>query len=134
LSYDPATNTLVIAVADGVSNAPDSHVGATAATKQAVDCAMRQLQGTGHCDLQEVAENAANALLEMARRLAGREVSPHEAEERCACTLSVAIVRPGQGKLLVEAITIGDSAIAVLDGESVRRLVGAYHTCRRRCL
>ncbi len=125
LAHDPETDTLVVAVADGVSAAAESHLGAAAATKQACDAVMRQLQNGGAVDFPVVAQEAAWALVVIARRLAGDDAAGiDEADRRCACTLSVALVQPQEGALRVSAFTVGDSAVGILDAESVRRLVG----------
>jgi len=120
------TNSVVIAVADGVSSAPQSHIGAMTACRYAVDAVLRQLDGTGTVDLMEVARNAAWSLVDLAQRDGGlAEPDPKVALKHFATTLVVAWVRPADdGGMNVRSVLVGDSGIAKLTRSGVTRLAG----------
>jgi hypothetical protein len=89
-----AGDTLVLAVADGVSQAAESHVGATIACRQAVQwCRDRAVDH--NWDWGDLARNAAWALVAYAERALGAPTTPEAAEAMLATTLTVAVLPLG---------------------------------------
>ena len=102
-------NYLFLAVADGVSAAPISHIGATVACRYAVDwCNARALDN--NWDWEEFFKGAAWALVEYAARLAGEPVTPEVAEQMLASTLTVAVLSEcGDAGGEANIVQMGDS-------------------------
>lgn len=126
LGVHGGTGTVIVAVADGVSAAPNSHFGATAACRFAIDTSLRQLDESGAVDLLEIVRGAAWALVEVARRLGySDEVDPEVAERELATTLVAVSLRPlEEGGASVSAVSVGDSGLAVIDAGMVSRRLG----------
>jgi serine/threonine protein phosphatase PrpC len=123
------TNTLVVAVADGVSAAPRSDLGAALAVRHAAAATVRQLdrRGAGALDWEEVFHQAAWSLVEEHRRAAGdQHAGVVEASGTLATTLLVAAVTPAQDGLpvRVQVAAVGDSPAYVLEEGEFRVLVG----------
>jgi serine/threonine protein phosphatase PrpC len=139
------TRTLIAAVADGVSAASRSDLGAALAVRQAAAAAIRQLEaGTEELDWAEVFDQAAWALVEEHRRHAGEpEAAVEAAAGSLATTLLVAAVRvadedepggaaairaededgPG-GAARVQLAAVGDSPALVLKEGAFDAIVG----------
>jgi serine/threonine protein phosphatase PrpC len=112
------TGALVVAVADGVSGAEQSHVGATLVCRTAVDFLLRN-----ETDWSELARCASWALVEYAsRRLP--EPDPVAAERLLATTLVVALVQP-DGRATV--VQLGDSGAWLLQDRRYENLVRGKH-------
>jgi serine/threonine protein phosphatase PrpC len=112
-----ATGTLVVAVADGVSGATRSDLGAALAVRYATAAVVRQLEaaGTGGLDWGDVFDQAAWALVDEHRRASGdASAGPDDAAGSLATTLLVAAVSSGSG--FVEVAAVGDSPAFVLRG------------------
>jgi serine/threonine protein phosphatase PrpC len=94
LRLDPSTRTVIVAVADGVSAAPRSDLGAALAVRQAVAAVARQLErGMVKLDWGEVFRHAAWALLEEQRRTGGDpDAGVDEASAHLATTLIVTAI------------------------------------------
>ena len=148
------TRTLIVAVADGVSSAPRSHLGAALAVRQAAATVARQLDGGAvEIDWGEIFSQAAWALLEEHRReCADAHASVEDAAEALATTLAVAAITegedavgrddrgedaargddggkdpghdPDQKACRLQAAAVGDSIAFVLGGDRFERLVG----------
>ncbi len=120
LRVHQASGTLVAAVADGVSGAPRSDLGAALAVRYATAAVVRQLDGDG-VDWPGVFEQAAWALVEEHRR-ASREAGAgvEEASGSLATTLLVAAVRGSD----VEVAAVGDSPAFMLTGRDYDAVVG----------
>lgn len=134
------TRTLLVAVADGVSAAPRSHLGAALAVRQAAAAVVRQLDaGAAELDWSEVFGQAAWALVEEHRRAcsdSGARVE--DAAASLATTLAVAAVtadendsdgdlaREGAGseKYRLQVAAAGDSPTVVLSRGKFVRVVG----------
>jgi hypothetical protein len=112
LGFHPMTGCIVIAVADGVSGAPQSHLGATAACRYSVDAILGQLDAGTDIDWSALLKGAAWAVVETAQRAAGAsEPDPNAAENLCATTLVAALVRPTSTGSTVTGISVGDSGM-----------------------
>jgi serine/threonine protein phosphatase PrpC len=134
------TRTLLVAVADGVSASPRSHLGAALAVRQAAAAAVRQLEaGAAELDWSEVFSQAAWALVEEHRRACSdSSASVEDAAASLATTLAVAALtadeadsdghstcdgaRPEKYRLQVGAV--GDSPTLVLSQGKFVRVVG----------
>lgn len=120
LAWHPSTDALVLAVADGVSGADLSHLGATLACRTAVEQLLRLLDGSPapDPDWREVLRCAGWALVEYAGQQADSVNSAAEwAERRLASTLVAAVVLPGpDGTARALVARVGDSSAWVLDG------------------
>jgi Protein phosphatase 2C len=127
------TRTLVVAVADGVSAAARSDLGAALAVRHAAAAAVRQLErdGLDALDWEEVFHQAAWSLVEEHRRAGGdQRAGVVEAAQTLATTLIVAAVTPAEEAedgLPVHArvAAVGDSPALVLEDGEFRTLVGA---------
>lgn len=93
------SRTLIVAVADGVSGAPRSDLGAALAVRQAASAVHRQLDGdAAELDWQDVFAQAAWALVEEHRRdVADPEAGVDRAAQSLATTLLVAAVSVERG-------------------------------------
>jgi len=116
------SSTLIAAVADGVSGAPRSELGAALAVRYATAAVARQLDdGRESIDWGPVFGQAAWALVEEQRRASGdASVGVDEAAGSLATTLLVATVRDGD----VQVAAVGDSPAFVLAGKEYDALVG----------
>jgi serine/threonine protein phosphatase PrpC len=116
----PGTGALVAVVADGVSGAPLSHLGATVACRTVVEYLLRVLDGAdaggSDVDWPDLLRWAGWSLVEYAARQRGStEPDPREAERLLATTLVVALVRPGpDGRARACLVRVGDSAAWLL--------------------
>lgn len=130
VAWHAATGAVVVAVADGVSDAELGHVGATLACRTAVDQLLRWLDtgGSGEPDWADVLRCASWALVEFAKdRPAAHPDEPdaERAERLLATTLVAAVLRPGDDNpgsdtgtdtVTVTAARAGDSTAWLLAG------------------
>jgi serine/threonine protein phosphatase PrpC len=108
-----ATGSVVFAVADGVSAAPNSHIGASAVCRAAVNAIMADLDGgTGRIDW--LVAGAAWQLIEQARTVLDPQADADLAERELATTLVAGLVRPADTGPEVSMIQVGDSSAWVL--------------------
>ncbi len=116
------SGTLIAAVADGVSGASRSDLGAALAVRYATAAVARFLDsGSASMDWGAVFEHAAWALVEEHRRASGDgDAGVEEASRSLATTLLVAAVRGSD----VEVAAVGDSPAFVLVGKDYDALVG----------
>ncbi|MGC4807035.1 protein phosphatase 2C domain-containing protein [Micromonospora sp. DT233] len=116
------SGAVVFAVADGVSEARQSHIGATGVCRAAVGAILADLDATGWVDWQNVVQQAAWQLVEQARVvLELAELDQAAAEKAMATTLVAGMVLPGGPT--VSLIQVGDSSAWVLRGRSYRCLL-----------
>jgi serine/threonine protein phosphatase PrpC len=102
-----AAGSVIAVVADGVSNAPLSHLGATMVCRTVVDYLQR---ADDPVDWHDLLRCAGWALVEYAGRQLG-ETDPQRAETLLASTVVVALVRPdGPGRAVAHLVRVGDSA------------------------
>jgi serine/threonine protein phosphatase PrpC len=102
------TESLIVAVADGVSASPRSELGAALAVRHGAAAVARQLDCGGELDWAWVVEQAAWALLEQRRR-------DGDEGDSLATTLTVAVVS-GES---VQLAAVGDSPAYLLGEEFV---------------
>ncbi len=119
------TGTLIAAVADGVSGAARSDLGAALAVRYATAAVARQLDGDAALDWAGVFEQAAWALVEEHRRASGDAgAGVDNASASLATTLLVATVRGAD----VEVAAVGDSPAFVLMGKDYDAVVGSQES------
>ncbi|MFB6889079.1 protein phosphatase 2C domain-containing protein [Kitasatospora sp. NPDC056327] len=121
--HEPS-GTVAFAVADGVSAATSSELGAIEACRAALARTLHLLSGPpGPLDFQDVARHAARRLWQVARwRLNGKEPDPAEVARLYATTLVTGVVRPDPAGPVAELCRIGDSGAWILE-----RPNGRYH-------
>lgn len=110
---------VIVLVADGVSGAPQSHIGASTVTKQAADWLHSNLaDDVARTDWLALLKSTAWALTERAQTLLGLEgPDPMRAEEQLATTLICAVIEPAGGRTLRAYLTTaGDSVAWLLSG------------------
>jgi hypothetical protein len=109
----PATGAVLVAVADGVSAAPLSHVGSRHACRRAIKGMLEDLDRHGAVQWDELLDQVAVSLEHQAGQLAGL-VTSGSAEDLVGTTLVLAVVRPHPGGATVDLAQVGDSAAWVL--------------------
>lgn len=108
---------VVMAVADGVSQAPQSHIGATTAARYAAQWLHTQMPAnTSDTDWPALIKSTAWALTEQTQTLLGLpEPDAVRAEQELASTLLCAVLEPvGPGWVRVHLLGVGDSSAWVL--------------------
>lgn len=124
VSMHEASGTVVFAVADGVSDAANSELGALEACRAALERTLHLLSaGPGPLDFPAVGRHAAERLRQLTEwQLNDRDPEPAEVANWYATTLVTGVVRPEPGGFVVELCRIGDSGAWLLD-----RSDGCYH-------
>jgi serine/threonine protein phosphatase PrpC len=119
---------VIVLVADGVSQAPQSHIGSSTVIRTAAEWLASHLgNDIADTDWLALLKNAAWALNERAQTLLGLdEPDPVRAEELLATTLVCAVIEPaGAGALRAYLVSVGDSVAWLLSaGEFVEILAG----------
>jgi serine/threonine protein phosphatase PrpC len=118
---------VIVLVADGVSGAPQSHIGASTATKQAAEWLHNNIRyDLANFDWLDLLKSTAWALNERAQTLLGLEApDPVRAEEQLATTLVCAIIEPiAAHTLRAHLISVGDSAAWLLSAGQFTELLG----------
>jgi hypothetical protein len=123
---------VVVLVADGVSQSPQSHLGASIAIKQAADWIRSNLgPNTTDLDWSALIKNTAYALNARAQTLFGlAEPDAERAEQELATTLVCAIIEPTSrpGVLRAHLVAVGDSSAWVLTGGEFIEVLGGKTT------
>ncbi|MEU1726750.1 protein phosphatase 2C domain-containing protein [Nonomuraea sp. NPDC005692] len=110
------TGIVVFAVADGLSGASASTVGASEACRAAVWAVHAQLdEGSPAPDLVAALRHAAGTLHRQAAAMLGREPGAAEVEELLATTLVIGTVEAGARGVEVSLARVGDSGAWTLD-------------------
>ncbi len=118
---------VIALVADGVSGAPQSHIGASTATRQAAEWLHTNLGADlAATDWVGLLKSTAWALNERAQTLLGlAEPDPVRAEEQLATTLMCAVIEPvGPGALRAYLVGAGDSAAWLLSSGRFTQILG----------
>lgn len=118
---------VIALVADGVSGAPQSHIGASTATRQAAEWLHAQLgDDIAGTDWLGLLKSTAWALNERAQTLLGlAEPDPVRAEEQLATTLMCAVIEPtGAGTLRAYLVGAGDSVAWLLSAGQFIQILG----------
>ncbi|MDY7105164.1 MAG: protein phosphatase 2C domain-containing protein [Actinomycetota bacterium] len=119
---------LLVAVADGVSAAPQAHIGATTAVRYAVQWLDASTSAEdGALDATGLVRATAWALVEHAAAVLDIATDAAEAEPQVATTLVAATIDPpagGEAGGVVRLAAVGDSGAWVLSGGRFDRVVG----------
>jgi hypothetical protein len=118
---------VVVLVADGVSESPQSHLGASIAVKQGAEWLRTNIpDDVSELNWIGLFQNAAYALTVSAQSLLNlADPDPVRAERELATTLIVAIVSPRTaGELEVNLLGVGDSSAWLLRGGNFQQLLG----------
>jgi serine/threonine protein phosphatase PrpC len=116
VAYHDGAGAVLFAVADGVSSAPLSHIGASSACRAAISAMTADLDSPdGRVDWQRLVEQAAWQLCEQARMSLGlAEVDQRAAAEQMATTLVAGLVVPTRDGPEVQVVQVGDSSAWIL--------------------
>lgn len=115
--------TVIALVADGVSEAQQSHIGSTVAVRSAAEWLYSSLaEETGATDWHHCLASIAWALSEQCQRLLNLdEPDAERAEGLLATTLVCAVVEPiASGALRAHVFSVGDSGAWLLSGGTFR--------------
>ena len=118
---------VIVLVADGVSGAPQSHIGASTATRQAAVWLHDDLgDNVADTDWSALLKSTAWALTERAQALLGlAEPDPVRAEEQLATTLMCAVIEPtGPRALRAHLVGAGDSVAWLLSAGRFQAVLG----------
>lgn len=118
---------VIVLVADGVSGATQSHIGASTAIKQAAEWLHSNLgDDIASTDWSTLLKSTAWALTERAQSLLGlASPDPVRAEEQLATTLVCAVIEPtGPGALRAHLLNVGDSAAWLLSSGRFEAVLG----------
>ncbi len=117
---------IIAAVADGVSEAMQSHIGATTAVRYASQWLDRSLgEPTEATDWKSMVESTAWALVEQARAIDAECADAAAAEEMLATTLVCAVVdAQDDGKFVAHLVNVGDSGAWQLSSAGYTYLSG----------
>ena len=115
-AFHGGMRAVLFAVADGLSSATHSHIGATVACRAAIEVMHQQFDTAKDIDLAAAARAAAAQLTSRAARLAGEgETAELAAERLFGTTLIVGYVAPGSESAAGAMVTVGDSGAWILD-------------------
>lgn len=123
--FHPESGTVLFAVADGVSGASESHVGATVACSRAIETMQSQLNSDHAIDLAYVVQVTAQRLTVQAADLLDQD-QPTLAtvEDLLATTLVAGFIQPGPEGAAGAIVQIGDSGAWVLHGNRYHPALG----------
>ena len=123
--FHPESGTVLFAVADGVSGASESHVGATVACSSAVETMQSQLISDHAIDLARAVQVTAQQLTaEAADLLEQDQPTLATVEDLLATTLVAGYVQPGPEGAVGAIVQIGDSGAWILRGNRYYPLLG----------
>jgi nitrogen regulatory protein PII-like uncharacterized protein len=118
ISYDPVSESVIFAVADGVSSAGWSHIGSQAACQAVVEAILRDMEsdrGTKVAWTTVVSVVNETLVQKAAEVLSAEHVTMQQAAACLGTTLIAGVIRPAAEGLSAEVIRIGDSSSWVLD-------------------
>ena len=129
MAFDPASGAVIFTVADGVSSASQSHLGAAVACHAALNNAARQLAaGQRPIDWAQVTIAAASELTACATNLLDQDHPELKVvEELMATTLVAGCVMPTDRGAAVSVIQIGDSSAWILQEDRYRSVLEQKH-------
>jgi serine/threonine protein phosphatase PrpC len=117
IAYDSVSGSVAFAVADGVSSAPHSQVGARIACQSAVDMIFRELncQDAASFSWSAVINKTSEALVRQADMILNQQDVTLETATAClGTTLIAGYISPSAEGLLSEVARVGDSSSWVL--------------------
>jgi hypothetical protein len=137
-AFVPDKNWVVVAVADGVSGAPQSHIGASVAVNSTVSYLVNiKTSEIGCIDWKHVCKTIARDLKSVCGSMRGYEhmlgtIGETEndiaaaALRYLATTLVCAVItkHPGENGMIAQVITVGDSGVWLLSGARFHAVAG----------
>lgn len=126
-AWDPNTGTVVIAVADGVSDARQPHIGSQLACRSAVDELLKQVREGGGfvTDWQKLLSTVHWQLREQAGRLLRTpDAGVAETAELLATTLVAGVATPTPEGVRVALLSVGDSGVWQIKHEELYPMLG----------
>ncbi len=126
-SWDETTGTVVFAVADGVSDASQPHIGSQLACRSAVDELLAQVRASGGLvtDWPKLLGTVHWQLREQATRLLrGRDATVDETADLLATTLVAGAATPTRDGVHVALISVGDSGAWAIKYQELYPLQG----------
>jgi hypothetical protein len=115
VGFDPESGIVVFAVADGVSSAGQSHIGAAIACTTLIEQQRWMLDNGRAIDLPRAVAMAATRMNDHAAYLLGQEKpGPEAVENLLATTLIAGYIAPAPHGAVAVLVQIGDSAAWVL--------------------
>jgi serine/threonine protein phosphatase PrpC len=125
LAWSAEADLLVIAVADGVSGASLSHLGASTVCRYATDLVLRGPGPAEPAAWAELLRACAWGLVDLDQRLeALPQPDPRRTEELLATTLCIVTLSPETEGATVRAASVGDSGLAVISDDGIVPLLG----------
>ena len=117
---------LIAAVADGVSQATQLHIGSTTAVRYACQWLETMLGEPAEAtDWKSMIQSTAWALVEQARSIDPECVDAVRAEQMLATTLACVVVEMADcGEIVAHIVSVGDSVVWVLDKAGYTRVAG----------
>lgn len=129
VSVHRPSGAVVFAVADGVSSARHSHIGASAACRASVNAIVEKLdEGAARVDWQGLVEQAAWQVIAQARTVLGADTDTETAEREFATTLVAGLVRPAADGVEASMIHVGDSSAWILRGDQYQCLLDSKYS------
>lgn len=120
--FDPESGIVLFAVADGVSSAGQSHIGAAIACAALIEQQRRMLDSGRAIDLPQAVTTAATRMTGRAAYLLGQDAPrPEAVEGLLATTLIAGYIAPAPQGSVAVLVQIGDSSAWVLRD-------GRYHS------
>ncbi|MFF7332671.1 protein phosphatase 2C domain-containing protein [Streptomyces sp. NPDC090306] len=126
-AWEHGTGTVVFAVADGVSDAQQPHIGAQLACRSAVDEMLAQVRGGDGfvADWEKLLSTVHWQLVEQARRiLHDPDAGARETAGLLATTLVAGTATPTQEGVLVHLVCVGDSGAWQIKHDRFYSLLG----------
>ncbi|MCF3137159.1 protein phosphatase 2C domain-containing protein [Streptomyces olivochromogenes] len=126
-AWDEHTGTVVFAVADGVSDARQPHIGSQLACRSAVDELLGQIRGSGGfvTDWRKLLNTVHWQLVVQARRLLHQEeASVAETADLLATTLVAGVAVPTPEGVRVALVSVGDSGVWAIKHQQLYPLRG----------
>ncbi|MET8452840.1 protein phosphatase 2C domain-containing protein [Streptomyces sp. NPDC005209] len=126
-AWDEHSGTVVFAVADGVSDARQPHIGSQLACRSAVDELLGQIRGSGGfvTDWRKLLNTVHWQLVVQARRLLHQEeASVAETADLLATTLVAGVAVPTPEGVRVALVSVGDSGVWAIKHQQLYPLRG----------
>jgi serine/threonine protein phosphatase PrpC len=115
--FDPGSGTVLFAVADGVSSARQSHIGAAIACTTLIEEQRWMLDNRRAIDLPGAVTKAASRMIDRAAYLLRQDApGPEAIEGLLATTLIAGYITPSPPGAVAVLVQIGDSGAWVLQG------------------
>ena len=131
VAYEAESGAVVFAVADGVSSAVYSHVGANIACRKAVDTILREIgrKNLHSMNWSQVIEMTAEAIRDKAAEILGQQnLSLDEAENCLGTTLVTGFLLPTHEGISAQVVQVGDTGAWILNRGQYRPVIKVKNT------